>query len=114
MASKKIDPELLRAMMMGEYSPPDSNDLAEDWTDNDLHTKKEGKNNFETVQQQLHKCLRVLDKAIVAGKKELTIIHGKGSGALRDLVHKELKKHPQVRNFELSEKNKGQTIVRLK
>ena len=114
MNSKKLDPELLRAMMMGDYDPPSNDDLKSDWVDNDLHHKSEQKYKSEGVDAQLSKCLKVLDKAIVMNKREVSIIHGIGSGHLKDLVHKALKNHPHVHSFELTAHNKGCTLVRLK
>ena len=54
-------------------------------------------------------------KAIEAGV--LWIIHGKGTGRLRQGVHDFLKRHPQVEKFELAEQKEGGsgvTIVHLK
>ena len=47
----------------------------------------------------------------------LWIIHGKGTGRLRQGVHEYLKRHPQVEKFELAEQKEGGsgvTIVRIK
>lgn len=47
----------------------------------------------------------------------LWIIHGKGTGRLRDGVHEYLKRHPQVEKYELAPQNEGGsgvTIVSLK
>ena len=33
--------------------------------------------------------------------ESVRIVHGKGTGALRELVHAQLKKHPEVIRFEL-------------
>ena len=47
----------------------------------------------------------------------LWIIHGKGTGRLREGVHEYLKRHPQVESFELApqkEGGSGVTIVHLK
>lgn len=44
----------------------------------------------------------------------LRIIHGKGTGTLRETVHSQLKKHPLVDRFSLAEHgNWGATIVAL-
>ncbi|MGB1248879.1 MAG: Smr/MutS family protein [Chitinophagales bacterium] len=112
--NKKIDAELLRAMMMGEYSPTNKDDLAQDWVSNDLHYKGKSKSNFSTVHDQLHKCQKVIDKAILVNKEKVTIIHGKGNAILKKEVHDLLKKHNQVKRFELNTDNEGETIVYLK
>ena len=50
------------------------------------------------------------------GLKEVSIIHGKGSGKLREEVQKQLKKNPRVKSFRLGNWNEGDsgvTIVEL-
>ena len=50
------------------------------------------------------------------GIYDLRIIHGKGTGALRELVHGQLRKNPQVASFNLGDGGSGgwgATVVRL-
>ena len=42
-----------------------------------------------------------------------SVIHGKGTGALRELVHQKLNLHPSVSSFELDGANWGNTRFRL-
>ena len=42
------------------------------------------------------------------------IIHGKGSGKLKEEVHRILKNDKRVKKFQLDGSNTGQTIVQLK
>jgi DNA-nicking Smr family endonuclease len=52
-------------------------------------------------------------EGITCGK----IIHGKGIGTLREIVHSQLSKHPEVESFSLGEHNSGgwgATIFKLK
>ncbi len=58
-----------------------------------------------------------IDNAILRGHGELEIIHGKGTGALRREVHRQLREHPQVANFSLAPEDRGgdgMTMVVLK
>ena len=57
-----------------------------------------------------------IDDAVRADRKDLTIIHGKGTGALRDRVHEMLRKDTRVRNFRMgawNEGGSGVTVVEL-
>lgn len=58
-----------------------------------------------------------IDQAILMGVNELTIIHGKGTGALRAGIQQHLRKHPFVKSYRLGvygEGAEGVTIVQLK
>ena len=57
-----------------------------------------------------------LDEALRNGLREVSVIHGKGSGKLRDEVHKQLKENVMVKSFRLgsiSEGDSGVTLVKL-
>lgn len=47
-------------------------------------------------------------------KKEIHIIHGIGSGILKNTVHNELKINPYVKSYRIDFFNLGTTIVELK
>ncbi|MBE5783435.1 MAG: endonuclease MutS2 [Clostridiales bacterium] len=58
-----------------------------------------------------------LDEAVLAGLHEVTIVHGKGTGILRDGIQKHLKTYPQVKSFrrgKYGEGEEGVTVVELK
>lgn len=58
-----------------------------------------------------------LDKALLSNHPMVTIIHGKGTGAIREGVQKALRRHPQVDRFEFSPPNAGgdgSTVVYFK
>lgn len=55
-----------------------------------------------------------LDECKKRGILEVRIIHGKGTGALRDTVHAILKKRTDVANFYLTDHNWGSTSLTLK
>ncbi|CCO07257.1 endonuclease MutS2 [Desulforamulus hydrothermalis] len=60
---------------------------------------------------------KYLDDAFLAGLNSVILIHGKGTGALRAAVHRELKSHPRVKSFRLGEAGEGgagATVVYLK
>lgn len=71
----------------------------------------------ETVIDALLDVDRFIDGASLSGIQMLTIIHGKGTGALRAAIHDHLKRHPAVRSYRLGvygEGESGVTIVELK
>lgn len=58
-----------------------------------------------------------IDQAVMSNMSIITIIHGKGTGLLREAVHKRLKSHPSVKSFRLGvygEGEDGVTIAELK
>ncbi|MFA5078914.1 MAG: Smr/MutS family protein [Dehalococcoidia bacterium] len=69
-----------------------------------------------TVDQALPAIHEYLNDACLAGLKEVRIVHGKGTGALRQVVRRELKSHPLVKSFRTGsrfEGSTGATIVEL-
>ncbi len=52
------------------------------------------------VEEALERVDKYLDDAIMSGVKQVRIIHGKGSGALRKAVGDTLRQHPHVRGVE--------------
>lgn len=70
-----------------------------------------------TVEEAELVLSKYLDDAILAGLNEVTVIHGKGTGALRTGVRSYLKHHHNVRDISIGEFNaggNGATVVRLK
>ncbi len=71
----------------------------------------------QTSEEALLEVDRFLDNAVLCGLDRVTIIHGKGTGALRAAVHSHLKGHRQVKSFRLGvygEGETGVTVVELK
>ena len=59
---------------------------------------------------------RYLDEASLAGLDQVTVVHGHGTGALRDAVRASVASHPLVRDLRPGERGEGgdgATIVRL-
>ena len=70
----------------------------------------------KTVLEAYQELGLFLDSSFISGIKQITIIHGKGSGSLRKGVHDILKKNKHVKSFRLggfSEGGDGATIVSL-
>ncbi len=70
---------------------------------------------------QPHDCADVVAEyvraAAEAGKRTVRIIHGKGTGTLRRIVHGVLAAHPDVASFNLADERSGQwgaTLVELR
>ena len=69
-----------------------------------------------TVDEALPLIHGYLNDACLAGLKEVRIVHGKGTGALRQVVMRELKGHPLVKSYRTGnryEGSTGATIVEL-
>ena len=69
-----------------------------------------------TVDEALPQLDQYLHDAFVAGLYQVRIIHGKGTGTLRQIVQKQLAKHPLVKSYRLGEYGEGGsgvTIVEL-
>jgi len=60
---------------------------------------------------------KFLDDATVANLPQITIVHGKGTGALKNAIHQLLKTHHAVKDFRLGvygEGESGVTVVKMK
>ncbi len=69
-----------------------------------------------TADEALVELDKYLDEATLAGLGQVTVIHGKGTGALRRAVQEHLTAHPEVSSFRLGgegEGGSGATIVAL-
>ena len=71
----------------------------------------------KTVDEALSELEKYLDDAYLAHLPQVTVIHGRGTGALRNAIHARLKKLNYVKSFRLGafgEGDQGVTIVEFK
>jgi DNA mismatch repair protein MutS2 len=71
----------------------------------------------QRVDEALDALDRYLDAAYLAGLPWVRIIHGKGTGRLREAIRQVLTEHSQVASFEKGAENEGGegvTVARLK
>ena len=75
----------------------------------------------EEIRLRVDEALPVIDKylddAYLAHLPQVSIIHGRGTGALRDAVHRHLRSLKYVKSFrlgEFGEGDRGVTIVTFK
>lgn len=71
----------------------------------------------ERYENALAELDRYLDAALLANYPQVTIVHGKGTGAIRQGVTDALKKHPSIKEFHYAPPNQGgngATIVEFK
>jgi len=68
-------------------------------------------------EEAIYTTDKYLDDAYRAGLHEVTIVHGKGTGILRQAINEMLRKHPHVKSYRLGaygEGGTGVTMVELK
>ncbi|MCI8554677.1 MAG: endonuclease MutS2, partial [Clostridiales bacterium] len=81
----------------------------------DIHTELDLRG--MTTDESLLELDRFIDDAVLSGLEHITIIHGKGTGALRAAVQTHLRSHPSIAGFRLGgygEGENGVTIAELK
>ncbi len=70
-----------------------------------------------TTYEAEHALLQFLDQALLGNLSQITVIHGKGTGAVRKTVHEQLRRTRQVKSFRLGRYGEGEdgvTVVELK
>ena len=71
----------------------------------------------QSVDEAVMELDGFIDRAVLSGMEQISIIHGKGTGALRAGIHSYLKRHKNVAGFRLGtfgEGEAGVTIATLK
>lgn len=69
-----------------------------------------------TVDEALLKLDKYLNDAFMAGLYQIRVIHGKGTGTLRQVIREQLAKHPLVESYrtgDYGEGGAGVTIIEL-
>ena len=69
------------------------------------------------VEDAIYILDKFIDDAMLCSLHQIRIIHGKGTGILRNGIHQYLKKHPGIRTYHLAafgEGDSGVTIAELK
>lgn len=69
------------------------------------------------VDEALDEIDKYLDSVMLAGLKEVRIVHGKGEGILRKAIHEHFNGHPRVNSYRLGKYGEGEsgvTIVEIK
>lgn len=80
-------------------------------TNRTKHIRKELDVRGMTVREALDATDQYLDDAFLARLEEVSIIHGKGTGALRDAISEHLTNHPYVIKHRLGEFGEGDSGV---
>jgi len=68
------------------------------------------------VDEALLKLDKYLNDAFMAGLYQIKVVHGKGTGTLRQVVREQLAKHPLVKSYRpggYGEGGNGVTLVEL-
>ena len=63
------------------------------------------------LDQAIEAVDKYLDDASITGLSEVTIIHGKGTGVLRNGIHQFLRSHHHIKTFRLGKYGEGETGV---
>jgi DNA mismatch repair protein MutS2 len=107
---------LERATAQGQKAPPESpgrptrprrHQAAEDALSSELGLLG------ATVDEALPAVEKYLDRAFTEGLARVYILHGVGSGRLRQAITELLEHHPLVRRFQAGDASGGTTIVEL-
>jgi DNA-nicking Smr family endonuclease len=104
-ANNAFDAELIKMYMTGAINPGQHQERKYSADTIDLHLDQHTLSQKGVLPQnallyQINECEKAIDKAIAAQKTEIRLIHGLGSGKLKNAVAGLLKKHPQVKSFE--------------
>ena len=71
------------------------------------HVKPELDLRGERYEEALRRLEKYLDDAVLAGYSKVSIIHGKGTGALRNAVEQYAKRHRSIKSARSGGMNEG-------
>lgn len=106
---RRSKPEPVAAPASHAAAIPESSDPASPGMELDLRGQR--------VDDALDALDRYLDSACLAGLPWARIIHGKGTGKLREAIRQSLQSHPHIRSFESGgekEGGEGVTVVKFR
>lgn len=111
--------ELLRNYMSGSNPPIDDFKFDRHSGLTDLHWDERRKPapGKSKLEEQLSMAEQAIDRALLANLHEVRLIHGLGSGKLKEAIHHMLRTHPQVRSFTDAwhpAYGSGSTLVRFR
>ena len=69
------------------------------------------------AEEAIEKADKYLDDAYLSSLSSVSIIHGKGTGVLREAIQKHLRNHPYVKSYRLGQVGEGEsgvTVVEIK
>ncbi|GAA0456540.1 endonuclease MutS2 [Alkalibacillus silvisoli] len=78
-----------------------------------VHVKPELDLRGHRFEEAINKLEKYVDDAILAGYQQVSIIHGKGTGALMKGVQQFAKGHRSIKNYEFGSANEGGTGVTI-
>ena len=64
-----------------------------------------------TVEEALYEVDNFIDKAVTDNLEEIKVIHGVGTGRLREAIARRLQKHRHVASFRAGKYGEGETGV---
>ena len=68
---------------------------------NEIHLRR------MTTDEAYIKLDKFLNSAFIAGIWQVRVVHGKGTGTLRQAVHRMMDKHPLVKSYRLGDYGEG-------
>ena len=95
--------------MLGEIGNKDEHDFSRGMDVVDLHLNEKQDyrySNSEKLHFQLEDFQKKLDNAIASNLNSFIVIHGKGSGKLREEINAILGTHPCVKSYRLMNERK--------